>query len=191
MNRYFSRPATRRGIVIVGIVAVITVLATRGVRDVMQPNLQEVDTRLNYALFDFRGQMLDEQGKLAMTIEAPVLRSNASSGIGTVTRPEIYVNENGNQWTLWANTAVISSDRHYVSLAGDVRAVRYNALDSDALEIQTRDLVLDVNARTGNTDATVSIQHARDSLTANGMSLDLVNDHYELLENVKAIYDTP
>ncbi|HKJ18946.1 MAG TPA: LPS export ABC transporter periplasmic protein LptC [Xanthomonadales bacterium] len=191
MNRYISRPATRRGIVIAGIIAMITVIATRDIKQDLQPRLQEVDTRLNYALFDFKGQILDEQGQLAMTIEAPVLRNNATSGIGAVTRPEVYVRENGNQWRMRASTAVISADRQFVSLAGDVSIVRYNAQDSDALEIQTRDLVLDVNSRSGNTDARVSMKHALDQLWADGMFLDLVNDQFELHDNVKAIYDTP
>lgn len=191
MNRYISRPATRRGIIFVGIIAIITVIATRDVKQDLQPRLQEVDTRLNYALFDFRGQMLDKQGRLAMTIEAPILRNNATSGVGSVTRPEIYVSENGNQWRLRASTAVISADRQFVSLAGDVTVVRYNAQDSDALEIETRDLVLNVDSRSGNTDARISIQHAHDRLSATGMFLDLVNNQYQLFDNVNAIYDTP
>lgn len=191
MNRYFTRPATRRGIVIVGIMAVVMVLATRGIRQDQQPRPQEIDTRLNYALFDFRGQLLDDQGQLAMTIEAPVLRNNATSGVGSVTRPRIYVSENDSQWRLRASTAVISADRQFVSMAGDVNVVRYNAQGGDALEIDTRDLVLDVRSRSGNTDARVSIRHAYDNVMADGMFLDLANNQYQLFENVKAIYDTP
>ena len=191
MKRFISRPSTRRGILIVGMVALLTVIATRDVRQDLQPPLKEVDTRLNYALFDFKAQLLDENGRLAMTMEAPVLRNNATSGIGTVTRPEIFVSENGNDWTVRASTAVVSANREFVSLAGDVRVVRYNVGDSNALEIQTRDLVLDVVSRSGNTDASVAISHAGDQLSAIGMNLNLTDNSFELRENVKAIYDTP
>jgi LPS export ABC transporter protein LptC len=191
MKRFISRPATRRGIVVLGLVALITVLATRDVKQDLQTPLTDVDTRLNYALFDFKAQLLDEDGVLAVTIEAPVLRNNATSGIGTVTRPDIFVSENGNDWSVKANTAVVSADREFISLAGEVRVVRYNARDSDALEIKTRDLVLAVTSRTASTDARVNIQHARDRIAATGMFLDLVNDHFELFDNVKAVYDTP
>lgn len=189
MTRYFSRPSTRRGIIILALLALATVMATRGVRQNLQPPRAEVDTRLNYALFDFEARMLDEAGKLAVVMEAPVLRNNADTGVGSITRPEIYVTENGNDWNIRADTAVVSADRNFVSLAGEVRIVRYNTLDSDTLDIQTRDLVIAIETRTGSTEARVSMQHARDRLAATGMFLDLNNDYFELHHDVTAIYE--
>lgn len=189
MKRYFSRPATRRGIVLLSLLALATVLATRDVKQVLETTRGDVDTRLNYALFDFRALMLDENGVLAVTMEAPVLRNNAISGVGSITRPEIYVSENGNDWHIRADTAVVSADREFISLTGGVTIVRHNLLDSNSLNIQTRDLVVAIEPRTASTEARVSMQHALDQLAATGMFLDLNNDRFELHSDVTAVYE--
>ena len=190
MNRFISRPTTRRGIAVLAFAALVTWLATRDVKQDLQTPVTSVDTRLNYALFEFKAQLLDDEGQLALTIEAPVLRNNARSGVGSVTRPEIFISENGNEWSIWASSAVVSAYREFVSLAGEVRAVRYNAQDSNALEIHTRDLLLTVTTRVATTDARVNMHHAGDRLAATGMILDLINDRFELLNDVNAVYDT-
>lgn len=172
------------------LLAVLSVIATRGVRQDLQTTRAEVDTRLNYALFDFRAHLLDEEGKLAVTMEAPVLRNNASSGVGSISRPEIFVRENGNDWTIGADTAVVSADRRFISLTGEVTLVRYNDFDSDALNVQTRDLVLARESRTASTEAQVDLQHAGDQMAATGMFLDLKNDRFELHHDVTAVYET-
>lgn len=191
MTRFISRPATRRAILYLAIAAVGSYLATRDVKQELQPPVADVDTRLNYALFDFDAMLLDQQGKLAMTIEAPLLTNNANSGIGSVTEPRIFVRENGNEWNIRANSAVVSADREFVSLTGEVNLVRYNALDKDTLQIDTRDLLMAVTPRTATTDSRVTMRHAGDRLAATGMKIDMIREQYELLNEVSAVYDTP
>jgi LPS export ABC transporter protein LptC len=191
MTRFISRPATRRAILYLAIAAVGSYLATRDVKQELQPPVADVDTRLNYALFDFDAMLLDQQGKLAMTIEAPLLTNNAISGIGSVTEPRIFVRENGNEWNIRANSAVVSADREFVSLTGEVNLVRYNALDNDTLQIDTRDLLMAVTSRTATTDSRVTMRHAGDRLAATGMKIDMIREQYELLNEVSAVYDTP
>lgn len=191
MRRIIARPATRRGIAILALAALGSFLVTRDIRQDLQPPSAEVDTRLNYALFDFEAQLLDEKGKVAVTIEAPVLRNNATTGVGTVSTPDIYVRQEGDEWRIRADSAVVSADREFVSLAGEVNVVRYNEQDSDRLEIDTRDLLLAVTPRTASTDSRVLMRHAGDRLAATGMKLDMINDRYELLSDVSAYYDTP
>lgn len=189
MRRYIGKPATRRAIIALALIALVTVIATRDVRQDLQTTRMDVDTRLNYALFDFRAQIMDEYGKLAVTMEAPVLRNNANSGIGSITRPKIFISENGNEWNIRADNAVVSADREFISLTGSVTVVRYNMLDSDSLNIQTRDMVVAIEPRTASTEARVHMQHARDQLAATGMFLDLNNDRFELHSDVTAIYE--
>ena len=190
MKRYIGKPATRRGIVLLAVLAVLSVIATRDVRQDLQTTLTDVDTRLNYALFDFRAHLLDEEGKLAVTMEAPELRNNANSGVGSISTPEIYVRENSNDWSIRADTAVVSADRKFISMTGEVTVVRYNDQDSNALNIQTRDLVLARESRTVSTEARVNIQHAMDQIVATGMFLDLYTDEFELHKDVTAVYET-
>lgn len=191
MKRFIRRPATQRGIALLALAALASFVATRDLRQVSQQPGADVDTRLNYALFNFRATLLDEGGELAMTIEAPELRNNASSGVGTVTSPRMFMRDAGIDWHLEASTAVVSPDREFVSLAGEVHILRYNAQESDLLEIDTRDLLVAVTPRTASTDARVEMRHAGDRLKATGMTLDMSNDRFELLADVSAVYDTP
>ncbi len=119
-----------------------------------------------------------------------MLRNNASTGVGTVSTPEIYMHQDGHEWRIRADSAVVSADREFVSLAGEVRVVRYNTQDGDRLEIDTRDLLLAITPRTASTDARVMMRHAGDRLDATGMKLDMINDRYELLSEVSAVYET-
>lgn len=191
MKKFINRPATRRGILLLALAAAGSFLATRDILQVREPRSAEVDTRLNYALFDFEAMLLDDQGQLAMTIDAPLLRNNASSGVGTVNTPKIFLREKSNEWRISADSAIVSADREFVSLAGAVSVVRYNEINSDLLEIDTRDMLLAVTPRTATTDSQVTMRHAGDQLDATGMKLDMINDRYQMFAEVSAFYDTP
>jgi LPS export ABC transporter protein LptC len=191
MTRFISRPATRRGILLLALAAVASFLATRDVKQEFERPVSDVDTQLNYALFNFRAMLLDERGRLSVTIEAPELRNNASSGVGTVTRPRIFARETGNEWHIKAESAVVSPDREFVDLTGEVNVVRYNALQADTVEIDTSDLLVAVTPRTASTDAPVRMRQDGDRLTATGMRIDMINDRFELLNAVTAVYETP
>ncbi|MDX1556067.1 MAG: LPS export ABC transporter periplasmic protein LptC [Xanthomonadales bacterium] len=191
MNRFASRPAIQRGILLLTLAAVASFLATHDVKQQSRPAGPTVDTSLNYALIDFEALLLDELGQLAVTIEAPVLRNDASSGVGSVTRPDIFVREGPNEWRITSSAAVVSADREFVSLTGEVNMIRYNTADRDRLEIDTRDLLVNVTPRTASTESRVTIRQGGDRLTATGMKLDLVHDRFELLSDVSAFYDKP
>ena len=62
---------------------------------------------------------------------------------------------------------------------------------SAAVYTQTSDVVLDVTPRTAETAAEVRITQQSDWLRAAGMRLDMINEHYELLNDVTAHYETP
>src|SRR5210317_1462037 len=88
--------------------------------------VSELDTRLNYALYDFDGRLLNDTGAINMEIQSPVLRSNAESGVGTVESPEIRIQQDDERWYITAESAIITADREYVSLMGDVYLSRRN-----------------------------------------------------------------
>ena len=78
-----------------------------------------------------------------------------------------------------------------MTLVGDVFLSRRNELTDQLLEITTSDVVLDVTPRTAETAAEVRITQQSDWLRAAGMRLDMINEHYELLNDVTAHYETP
>ena len=82
---------TRQGIIAVALLAIVTGLIVRSgsERDGIPP--ANLDTRLSYALWDFSGVLLDKDGKVNVRVDAPMLRNNADSQVGTVENPRLRV----------------------------------------------------------------------------------------------------
>jgi LPS export ABC transporter protein LptC len=163
-------------------------------RDRSEPGstpLDRLDTRLNYALWNFNAQLLDENGVQKLQIEAHILRNYANSQVGTVENPRIRIQLEDDEWYISADSAIITADREHISLVGTVDLLRQNSISNNSLEIRTRDVMLNVTPRTASTDAYVTIAQNSDHLEAVGMKLDMKKNSYELLDKVRALYATP
>jgi len=182
---------TRRGIYVLAVLAIASGLVSRNPSDSTEKPLTRIDTRLNYALHDFEGRLLDELGNINLEISSPVLRKNAESEVGTIESPVIRIQQENELWYISSESAIITADREYVSLIGKVDMLRQNELTGETLEISTRDVMLNITPRTASTESLVSINQAGDHLEALGMNLDMISDSYELLENVQAHYEIP
>lgn len=185
------RNRTRHGILVLLILAVFSWFAARDQNAPKAKPFKDLDTRLNYALWDFNAKLLDNQGKLNVHIEAPILRNNASSQVGTIENPRIRIQQQDKEWYISADSAIITADREHVSLIGNVDMKREGKDQHDRLEIQTRDVMLNVSPKTITTDASVTMFQNGDQLNADGMRLNMKTDSYELLEKVRAQYATP
>ena len=182
---------TRRGIILLALLTTLSwILSTEQGEVLVQP-VGKLDTRLNYALYDFDGRILTEDGVFNLEIHAPVLRSNAQSGVGTVESPEIRILQEDERWYITAESAIITADREHVSLMGDVYVTRRNELTGQLLEISTKDIMLNITPRTASGDSEVSIRQDNDTLDAIGIRLDMVSNSFELLKDVQAHYETP
>lgn len=178
----------------IGLLVVLAVFSWLGARERSEPKAQpldDLDTRLNYALWDFNAQLLDENGRINMLIDAPMLRNNANTGVGTMENPRIKIIENEDEWYITADSAIITADREHVSLLGTVDLQREVRLTKERMDIHTRDVLLNVTPKTASTDAAVTIVQNHDHLEAIGMKLDMKTDSYELLEKVRAKYAQP
>jgi len=185
------RRRTKWGITTLALLAGLSWLGARGTGKPASKPLADLDTRLDYALWNFNALLLDEDGKVNLQIDAPMLRNNASTRIGSVENPRIRILLEKDEWYITADSAIITADRDYVSLVGNVDFLRQNRLSRDILEISTRDVLLNVTPRTASTDAGVSITQEGDEIEAVGMKLDMKTDSYELLERVHAKYAKP
>ena len=183
------QPRTWRGILLVGALAVATFQLARQPDETQLTRPDEPDLRLNYALYDFSGRLLDAEGTIRVDLSAPVLRNDADTGVGTIEAPEFHIREEQDQWYITAESAVISPDREQVDLVGTVHLSRRDAATEQVLEITTSDVLLNVTPRTARTDAPVRIRQRGDWLDAIGMRLDMINETYELLDNVTAHYE--
>ena len=177
--------------IILALLAMATFLLARDPSNPENQPPARLDTRLDYALRDFTGRLLDKEGNLNLQITSPLLRKNAQSEVGTVKSPEIHINQDDQQWHITAESAIITSDREFVSLVGDVHILRWNEISGETLEITTRDVILRVTPRTASTESLVTIVQQDNRLDALGMNLDIRNNSFELLNEVRATYDIP
>jgi len=183
--------STRRGIFVLTLVAIASWMMSQNPVDQGGEPRTAVDTRLNYALRDFEGRLLDDQGNISLEITSPVLRKNAESEVGTIESPVIRIQQENELWYIRAESAIITPDREFVSLIGSVDMLRVKRNSGETLEITTRDVMLRITPRTASTESLVTIRQPGDRLDALGMNLDMINDSYELLEDVQAHYEVP
>ena len=182
---------TRQAAVLLAVLAASSWWLTRNRVDTAGQPFDNLDTRLDYALWDFSARLLDEQGQVQLQIDAPMLRNNAGTQIGTVENPRIRIHQDGDEWTITADSAIITADRDFVSLAGSVNMLRLGDSPRGVMEIQTRDVMLNISPQTAVTESLVSIRENGDTLEAVGMRLNMKTDRYELLDQVRARYATP
>ena len=182
---------TRRGIILLALLASASWFLSRESVDVEESPVRKFDTRLNYALYDFAGRLLDTEGSIKLEFQAPVLRSNARSGVGTIESPEIRIQQEDEQWYITAESAIITADQEHVSLVGDVNLERKNQLTGELLEISTMAVMLNVTPRTASSDSDIKITHFNDRLDATGMKLDMIAGRFELMKDVRAYYEIP
>ncbi len=182
---------TWHGIFVLTILAIVTALILRSGREPGGLPPADLDTRLSYALWDFSGVLLDKNGKMNVRIDAPMLRNKADSQVGTVENPRLRIMEDEDEWYITADSAIITGDREFVSLVGRVDLVNHNLETNKRLDIQTRDVMLNITPRLASTESAVSIQQDQDVLNAVGMKLDMTDKSYQLLSQVRARYATP
>ena len=182
---------TRHGIIFLAVLSIITWLLPKSSSDSFNQPPARLDTQLNYALWDFNGQLLDKQGNINLQISSPLLRKVAQSEVATVKSPQIRIKQADQQWHITAESAIITADREYISLIGDVTMLRLNEISGETLKIITRDVMLKVTPRTASTESFVTIIQYGDRLDALGMNLDMINDNFELLHDVRAHYEIP
>jgi LPS export ABC transporter protein LptC len=182
---------TRRGIILLALLAILSWILSPEQDEITEQPFSNLDKRLNYALYDFDGRMLRDDGTVNMEIQAPVLRSDAKSGVGTVENPEIRILQADERWYITAESAIITADREHVSLVGDVYLARRNKLTGQLLEISTSDIILNITPRTASGDSAVNIKQDNDSLDAIGLRLDMIANSFKLLKDVQAHYETP
>ena len=181
---------TWQGILAMSVLAIATGLIVQSDRDQGSLPPADLDTRLSYALWDFSGVLLDKNGQVSMRIDAPMLRNTADSQIGTIENPRLRILQEQDEWYITADSAIVTADREFVSLLGRVDLQKQNLISRQRLGIQTRDVMLNITPRVATTDAAVSIQQDEDRLDAVGMKLDMINETYELLDQVRARYAT-
>ena len=179
---------TRRGMIVLLVLSALSFWASRS-QDQQGPEpVAGLDPELDYVLRDFELQFFDEAGKPAINMQAPVLRNDPRMQLGTIERPVVRLNQADAVWDLTADTATVTSDKEHVELLGQVHVRRNEPASGNWVEIDTREVRIEVTPQTASTDQPVRIFDGRNQLDAVGLELDMKTKTYILKQQVKASY---
>ena len=179
---------TRRGIV--ALVALTAVSFWFGHRSdiVTTGPVSGLDPKLNYVLRDFELQFYDANGQPTINLQAPVLRNDPTLQIGTIEHPIILLNQAGVVWNLTSDSATVTADKEHVQLSGQVYVQRSESESGNWLELNTRQVQIEVTPQTASTDQAVSMFDGYSQLNAIGLEMNMKSNTFKLKQQVKATY---
>lgn len=183
-------PSTRRGIAVAAVFVALTYWLTRD-EDSTDTSIEGLDTGLSYALQNFEMEAYDELGAPAVRLWAPRLINEADTNIGRVDNPRLEVRHEGLLWRLTAETATIGAEQDEVYLNGAVQIERTGASPAERVEIDTRNVTLEVDPRVAHSGEAIRVRDASGELNAKGFRVDMVNDEFQLHNDVQGVYVVP
>ena len=179
---------TRRGIAGLILLSAVSFWLSRS-QDIVNPApVAGLDPKLDYVLRDFELQFFDEYGKPTMNMRAPVLRNDPELELGTIERPVIKLNHDNAVWNMTADTATVTADKEHVQLIGQVYVRRNEPASGNWVELNTREVHIEVTPQTAVTDQPVSMFDGVNRVNAIGLELDMQAKSYLLKHQVRATY---
>jgi lipopolysaccharide export system protein LptC len=179
---------TRRGMIGLVLITVVSFWVSREQdSDTLEP-VTGLDTKLNYVLRDFELQFFDENGLPTINMRAPVLRNDPKLQLGTIEQPLIRLNQADAVWDLTADTAMITADKEHVKLSGKVHVQRHELSSGNRVELNTREVRIEVTPQSASTDQPVSMFDGYNQVSGIGLDLDMKTNTFKLKQQVKATY---
>jgi len=179
---------TRRGIIILILLTTFSFWVSREQENEAPEPVAGLDTKLNYVLHDFELQFHDENGQHTINMHAPVLRNNPELQLGTIENPVITLNQLDMVWNLTSDSATVTADKEHIQLSGKVNLKRRETTSGNWLELNTREIRIEVSPQTASTDESVHMFDGYNRIDAIGLDLDLKNNTFKLKQQVKATY---
>jgi len=179
---------SRQGIVILVFLTLISFWLSRQHREHAPAPVSGLDPSLDYMLQNFDLQVFDARGLPLLNLQAPLLRNNPVTKLGTIERPVIALSKADANWSLVAERATMTEDRQRIHLFGRVNVKRVETATGHLAQMNTGEIEVQVSEQTASTAKPVDITDGRNRLQALGMDLDLKNGRFELKHNVRARY---
>ncbi len=179
---------TQRGIVALILLTGVSYWISREQRDDRPERVSGFNPKLNYVLRDFELQVYDIDGQPTLSMTAPVLSNNPELEIGTIKNPQLVLNQPNITWNLTADSATITADKEHVELSGKVYVQRMELLTGNRVELNTSEVSIEVTPQTASTTEPVSIFDGYNLTDAVGLELDMMNDTFELKQQVRSTY---
>ena len=179
---------TRRGVIALVLLTTFSFWVSREQIDETVEPVAGLDTRLNYVLRDFELQFYDENGLPTFNMRAPVLRNDPELQVGTIEQPVIKLNQAGAVWNLTSDTATVTADKEHVQLSGMVHVQKHELATNERVELNTREVRIEVTPQTATTDQPVSMSDRYNQVNGIGLDLDMKANTFALKQQVKATY---
>ena len=179
---------TRRGITALILLSAVSFWLSRSQDNDGPVPVAGLDPKLNYVLRDFELQFFDEYGKPTINMKAPVLRNDPKLQLGTIERPVVKLNQADAVWDMTADTATVTADKEHVQLIGQVYVKRNEPATGSWVELNTREMQIEITPQTAITDQPVSMFDGVNRLNAIGLELDMKTKTYSLKQQVRATY---
>lgn len=179
---------TRRGMISLILLGAITFWVSHTQDKDKPAPMAGLDPELDYVLRDFELQFYDEIGQPTINMRAPVLRNDPKLQMGTIENPVVRLNQDDAVWDLTADTATVTADKEHVQLIGQVHVKRNEPASGNWVELNTREVQIEVTPQTATTDQPVSMFDGNNRVNAIGLELDMKTKTYILKQQVKATY---
>lgn len=179
---------TRRGIIVLVLLTAVSFWVNRKQDDETLEPVAGLDPKLNYVLRDFELQFFDKNGQPTINMRAPVLRNDPVLQLGTIEHPVIKLNQPGAVWDLTSDSATVTADKEHVQLSGQVHIKRHEPTTGNWVELNTRDVRVEVTPQTASTDQQVRMFDGYNQASAIGLDLDMKTNTFTLKQQVKATY---
>lgn len=146
----------------------------------------------DYTLEEFTLSLLDEQGRLGVSLTGKSLEHDPRDERSRIEAPRATVTGPGDsRWEGDAREGWITDDGGELHLSGSVRLRRKPGESVPPLELTTETLTLYPERDQARTPAFVTIVQPGARLEGTGMQVDLARGTYQLNAQVRGRYDTP
>jgi lipopolysaccharide export system protein LptC len=179
---------TRNGVIALVVLTVVSFWVNRSQKNEAPKPVAGLDPKLNYVLHDFELQFFDQNGQPTINLRAPILRNDPKLELGTIEQPVMKLNQVDVVWNLTADSATVTADKEHVQLLGQVHVRRQETTSGAWVEVDTREVQIEVKPQTASTDQAVHMFDGLNRASAVGVDLDMTANTFVLKQQVKATY---
>jgi lipopolysaccharide export system protein LptC len=142
----------------------------------------------DYVLRDFELISLDDHGKEAFTLRAPMLQETPGAKTMDLTQPLFLLPDpDGNHWQVRARSGWVSAKRDQIRLRGNVQATSPPE-DARKVRMNTQQLNIFPGPRKATSQVFVTVTEPGLTMRGRGMRADLAARRFILLSQVTARY---
>ncbi len=144
----------------------------------------------DYFMENFTATALNAAGEADYTLQAAYLAHYPHNDSVFMRQPFIAVfREELTPWSMRAEEGLVTGHGRFVELGGAVELQRRKTARYPLLTLLTRDLRIDTQRKTAETEAEVEITQPGAVIRARGMRIDIASGSLELLANAEARYE--